>query len=273
MRHLGLAGRIASYFIDSKLTVLVIVSSVLLGIFAVIVTPREEEPQIIVPMIDVFVEMPGAGSVEVEQRVTTPMEKLINEIPGVEYVYTTSSPGVSMAVVRFYVGQNIEDSIVKVYNKLYSNFDKIPSGASKPIIKPRSIDDVPILALTFWGKGYDSYTLRQLTARVDDQIKTVKDVSETTIIGGRKRQIKVTLDSARLSAFNVGPGQVQQAVSGSNKNIAAGSLDKNNSAMLMESGEFLGTAEDVKRVVVSAQSGRPVFLEDVAEVEDGPEDP
>ena len=176
-RHLGLAGRIAAYFIDSKLTVLIIVSAVLLGVFAIIVTPREEEPQIIVPMIDVFVEMPGASAKEVEQRVATPMEKLINEIPGVEYVYSTSSPGGAMAIVRFYVGQNIQESIVKVYNKMYSNFDKIPPGASKPIIKPRSIDDVPILALTFWGKGYDAYRLRQLVARVDDQVKTVKDLS------------------------------------------------------------------------------------------------
>lgn len=193
-KRLGLAGRIASYFIDSKLTVLIIIASVVLGLFAIIVTPREEEPQIIVPMIDVFVQMPGASSKEIEQRVSFPMEKLLNEIPGVEYIYTTSSPGVSMAIVRFYVGQDLEDSILKVYNKLYSNFDKIPIGASQPLIKPRSIDDVPILALTFWGKGYDSYQLRQVAAKINNQIKTVKDVSETTIIGGRKRQIKVTLD-------------------------------------------------------------------------------
>jgi multidrug efflux pump subunit AcrB len=154
MTHkLGFSGRVAATFINSKLTPLIIIASVLLGVFAVIMTPREEEPQIIVPMVDVFVQMPGASAKEVENRVTTPMEKLINEIPGVEYVYSTSSPGQSMAVVRFYVGQNIEDSIVKLYNKLYSNFDKIPPGASQPLIKPRSIDDVPILALTFWGKG------------------------------------------------------------------------------------------------------------------------
>jgi multidrug efflux pump subunit AcrB len=270
--HLGLAGRIAAYFIDSKLTALIIASSVILGVFAVIATPREEEPQIIVPMIDVFVEMPGASAKEVEQRVTVPMEKLINEIPGVEYVYSTSSPGMSMLVVRYFVGQNIEDSIVKVYNKLYSNFDKIPPGASKPIIKPRSIDDVPILALTFWGKGYDAYQLRQIVARVDDQVKTVKDVSETTIIGGRKRQVRVTLDAPRMAAFGLTPGQIQQAISGSNRRLPAGALETGNQAILLESGEFLGGADDVKRMVVAARNGRPVFLEDVASVEDGPED-
>jgi len=270
--RLGLAGRIAAYFIDSKLTALIIASSVLLGAFAIIVTPREEEPQIIVPMIDVFVEMPGAGAKEVEQRVTAPMEKLINEIPGVEYVYSTSSPGMSMAVVRFYVGQDIEDSILKVYNKLYSNFDKIPAGAAKPIVKPRSIDDVPILALTFWGKGCDSYQLRQLVARVDDHIKTVRDVSETTIIGGRKRQIRVTLDASRMAAYNLTAGQVQQAVSGSNRRLSAGAIENSNRAVLLEAGEFLADAEDVKKVVVGVGAGGPVYLEDVADVQDGPQD-
>jgi len=272
-KPLGLAGRIAAYFIDSKLTALIIISSVLLGIFAIIVTPREEEPQIIVPMIDVFVEMPGAESKEVEQRVTAPMEKLLNEIPGVEYVYTTSSPGLSMAVVRFYVGQNIEDSIVKVYNKLYSNFDKIPAGASKPIIKPRSIDDVPVLALTFWGKHYDSYQLRQLVARVNDEVKTVKDVSETTIIGGRQRQIRVTLDATRLSAYNLTPGQIQQAIAASNRDLPAGALEQDNKAIRLEAGQFLGSAEEVRRIVAAVSNGQPVFLEDVATVEDGPEEP
>jgi multidrug efflux pump subunit AcrB len=154
--RLGLAGRTAHYFINSKLTPLIMVFAVLLGAFAIFETPREEEPQIIVPMMDVFVEMPGATAHEVEQRVTTPMEKLIWEIPGVEYVYSTTRPGLSMAIVRFKVGEKEEDSIVKLYNKLYSHFDLIPPGASKPLIKPRSIDDVPVLALSFWSDRYDS---------------------------------------------------------------------------------------------------------------------
>src|SRR3990172_8161629 len=144
MRGLGLSGRIASYFINSKLTPLIIISSVLLGIFAVLALPREEEPQIIVPMVDVMVQMPGASAKEVEQRVTTPMEKLLWEIPGVEYVYSTSSPGMSMVIVRFLVGQDMEKSLVQLYNKLMSNYNKIPPGASQPLVKPRSIDNVPI---------------------------------------------------------------------------------------------------------------------------------
>ena len=193
-RKLGFAGRIAHYFINSKLTPLIMVFSILLGAFAVLQTPREEEPQIVVPMMDVFVEMPGSTAQEVEQRVTTPMEKLIWEIPGVEYIYSTTRPGLSMAIVRFKVGEKEEDSIIKLYNKLYSHFDLIPPGASKPIIKPRSIDDVPILALTFWSNRYDSYTLRRVASEVDREIKSIDDVSQTQVIGGERRQIRVLLD-------------------------------------------------------------------------------
>ena len=164
-RVLRLAGKIAHIFIQSKLTPLVIVGALLLGAFSILQTPREEEPQIIVPMLDVFVQMPGASAEEVTQRATVPMEKLIREIPGVEYVYSISHPGLSMVIVRFYVGTNEEDAIVKTYNKLYSNFDRIPQGVSQPIIKVRSIDDVPILALTLWGKNYDAYQLRRVAGR------------------------------------------------------------------------------------------------------------
>src|SRR5574341_1959669 len=181
---LGMAGRIARVFIDSRLTPLVVLASMLLGFFAIIATPREEEPQIIVPMMDVFVQMPGASAKEVEERVTIPMEKKLMEIPGVEYVYSTSSPGMSFAIVRFKVGEDEEKSIVKLYNKMYANFDLIPSGASTPLIKPRSIDDVPILALTLWGDRVDGFTLRRIAAQLDDQIKDIQDVSETRILGG-----------------------------------------------------------------------------------------
>ena len=158
-RALGLAGRVAHGFIDSKLTPLLIVGALLLGAFSVLKTPREEEPQIVVPMLDVFVRMPGASADEVAQRVSLPMEKLLRDVPGVEYTYSISHPGVSMLVVRFFVGTKEEDAIVKIYNKLYSNFDRIPPGVSQPIIKVRSIDDVPILALTLWGNSYDSYQI------------------------------------------------------------------------------------------------------------------
>src|ERR671925_197333 len=157
------AGKIAHAFIDSKLTPLAIGAALLLGAFAILRTPREEEPQIVVPMLDVFVQMPGASASEVAQRATLPMERLLREVPGVEYIYSISHPGLSMLIVRFYVGTKEEDAIVQTYNKLYSNFDRIPPGVSQPIIKIRSIDDVPVIALTLWGKNYDSYRLRRVT--------------------------------------------------------------------------------------------------------------
>ena len=177
--HPGVAGRIARAFIDSKLTPLIIVTSVLLGLAAVWLLPREEEPQIKVPMIDVLVSMPGAGSKEIEERVTRPMEKLLWEIPGVEYIYSTSKPGQSLVIVRFVVGSNAEESVVKLNQKLQSNFDRIPHGVSQPLVKSRSIDDVPILALTFHSARYDHLTLRRLVAQVDDAVKQVPLVAET----------------------------------------------------------------------------------------------
>ncbi|HYL12181.1 MAG TPA: efflux RND transporter permease subunit, partial [Terriglobales bacterium] len=205
---LRLAGRIARGFIDSKLTPLVVVAALLLGAFAILQTPREEEPQIIVPMLDVFVQMPGASSDEVAQRVSLPMERLLREVPGVEYIYSISHPGVSMLIVRFYVGTKEEDAIVQTYNKLYSNFDRIPPGVSQPIIKIRSINDVPILALTLWGKNYDSYRLRRIAGELENSLKQLDNVSETTIIGGQPRQLRVVLDTQRLAAYGLTPGAV-----------------------------------------------------------------
>jgi len=177
MKSIGLAGKAAQAFIDSKLTPLIVGASVLLGLGAVVLLPREEEPQIIVPMIDIFVQMPGASAKEVEERVTKPMEKLLWEIPGVEYIYSTSSAGFAMSIVRFYVGENEEDAIVKLNQKMFANFDLIPPGASPPLVKPRSIDDVPILSLTLWSRTYDHYSLRRVAAQLHDEIKQVADVS------------------------------------------------------------------------------------------------
>ena len=273
-RKLGFAGRIAHYFINSKLTPLIMVFSILLGAFAVLQTPREEEPQIVVPMMDVFVEMPGSTAQEVEQRVTTPMEKLIWEIPGVEYIYSTTRPGLSMAIVRFKVGEKEEDSIIKLYNKLYSHFDLIPPGASKPLIKPRSIDDVPILALTFWSNRYDSYTLRRVASEVDREIKSIDDVSQTQVIGGERRQIRVLLDPARMAGYGVAPAALMgttwtEPTSACRSESSRRRIEEYN----VETGDFLRNADDVGRVVVGVSSGRPVYLRDVAEIRDGPEEP
>ncbi len=272
-RRRGIAGAIASAFIDSRLTPLIVLASILLGVGAVVLLPREEEPQIIVPMIDVFVQMPGASAREVEERVTRPMEKLLWEIPGVEYVYSTSTPGRSMAVVRFRVGEDEEKSIVRLNQKMFANFDLIPPGASPPLVKPRSIDDVPILALTLSSDRYDHYALRRVATELNDQIKTIPDVSEIRIIGGRRRQVRVIPDPARLASRGLDFLALASVLSAANSQLQAGSFSSGNREFLVETGAFLGTAEDVGRVVVGAAQDRPVYLRDVAQIVDGPEEP
>jgi multidrug efflux pump subunit AcrB len=269
----GLAGRMAHAFINSKLTPLFIVASLAIGAFSVFMLPREEEPQIIVPMIDVFVGFPGASAREVEERISKPMEKLLWEIPGVEYIYSTSSPGMSMAIVRFKVGQNEENAIVRLNQKMFANMDLIPPGATPPLVKPRSIDDVPILALTFHSARYDDFQLRQVAAQVHDAVKQVDDVSEVTILGWQRRQLRVTLDAGRLAAYNLSPLQVAGALESTNQRLPAGQVDTANRAIVLEAGEFLRDAEDAKSVVVAAYNNRPVYLRDVADVVDGGEEP
>jgi len=271
--ELGIAGKLARAFIDSRLTPLVIAASILLGLGAVLLLPREEEPQIIVPMIDVFVQMPGASAKEVEERVSKPMEKLLWEVPGVEYIYSTSSPGYAMAVVRFYVGQNEEASIVRLNQKMSANFDLIPPGASLPIVKPRSIDDVPILALTLSSNAYDHFMLRRVAAQIHDQIKEVADVSEVKLIGGQRRQIRVTLDEARMAAYNVAPATIVPLLQQANRQLQSGSFATGNREFLVETGAFIHSAEEVGSVVIGVTGDKPVYLRDVSHIEDGAEEP
>ena len=269
----GFAGRLAGLFVNSKLTPLIILASLLLGLLAVLKTPREEEPQIIVPMADVIVQMPGASSKEVEQRVTSPMEKLVWEIPGVEYVYSTSSPGQSMVVVRFLVGQDQEKALVRLREKLQAHYDIIPPGASQPIIKPRSIDDVPILALTLHSSTVDSFTLRQIAGRVEQAIKSVPNVSETAIIGGQKRELRVVLDRSRMQGYGLGVGEVIQAINQSNQQARAGLYSDQNNEIAVQAGDFFRSGKDVEEVVVASQNGNPVHISDIAKVIDGPQEP
>ncbi|XGV97948.1 MAG: efflux RND transporter permease subunit [Leptolyngbya sp. BL-A-14] len=270
---LGFVGNLAKRFIDSKLTPLIILVALLLGIGATLILPREEEPQITVPMADVFVQMPGASAKDVEQRVTAPMEKLIKELPGVEYVYSTSRPGSSLVIVRFLVGQNTENSIVQLYNKLYANFDKIPPGVSQPLIKSRSIDDVPILTLTLWGEQSTGAELRQIAAQLDEQIKQVPDVSETTLIGGQKRQLRVDLDPIRLNAYGLTPLEISKALQAQNTELASGAFNQNNQSFLVRTQSFMRSAEEAKGLVVAVANNQPVYLRDVATVTDGSEEP
>ncbi len=273
MNGLRLAGRIAHAFIDSKLTPLLIIAAILLGLFSTWQTPREEEPQIIVPVLDIFVSMPGASAAEVEQRAAIPMEKLLREIPGVEYVYSISQPGQCLVIVRFYVGVREEDAIVRTYNKMYSNFDRIPPGVSGPLIKVRSIDDVPILALTLWGPDYDHYRLRRIAGELEHILKQIDDVSETTIIGGQPRRLRVVLESERLAAYDLTPAGIAWQIEQANRRGQAGQFSQRNREFQVEAGRFLQRPEDFQQVVVGVHQARPVYLRDVARLVDGPAEP
>ena len=269
----GVAGRIAAAFIHSKLTPLFILASIALGALAVVALPREEEPQIIVPMVDVFVEMPGASPADVEQRVTRPLEQLLWEVPGVEYVYSTSSPGQSMVVVRFTVNEPQEAALVRLNQKLAANADRIPPGVIGPLVKPRSIDDVPILAVTLWSARYADDQLRALAVQLREAIAEVNDVSEVTIIGGRPRQVRVDIDPARLSAYALDPLSVQQAIARTNVRGTASGPVAGGVVTGLEAGSRLRTADELRNTVVTSGSGRPVLVRDVADVVEGDAEP
>ncbi|MCA9792883.1 MAG: efflux RND transporter permease subunit, partial [Candidatus Eremiobacteraeota bacterium] len=269
----GMAGRLASAFINSRLTPLLMLVSILLGVGATVILPREEEPQITVPMADVFVAMPGASPQEVEQRVTYPMEKLIRELPGVEYVYSTSRPGESMVVVRFYVGTDPEDAIVQLYTKLYANLDRIPPGVSNPLVKARSIDDVPILALTLSSSSLEATELRRVAAQLDEQIKQVDDVAETTLIGGLRRELRVELDPSRLAAYSLSPAAVAQALAAHNTASRTGQIDGDLKSIPVKVDAFLHDPKELGQVVVAVRQGRPVYLSEVANIVEAGPDP
>ncbi|MGA8088857.1 MAG: efflux RND transporter permease subunit [Terracidiphilus sp.] len=271
---LGIAGRLAHTFLNSKLTPLIVVASLALGVFAVAIIPREEEPQILVPMLDITTAMPGASPAEVEQRVTLPIEQLVHQISGVEYVYSTSSPGQSLVIVRFLVGTPQEDALIKVYSKLYSNFDRMPPGVSQPLIKARSIDDVPILALTLWGDHYDGYRLRAIADEIQHNISQVADVSETSVIGGLPRSMRVVLSTAKLNAYGLSAMTIVGRLQAANAGLQAGSFAENNSEIRVDAGNLFTSRKDLESVVVAVDHGRAVYLRDVADqIVDGPAEP
>jgi len=265
-QSVGISGRVAQAFLNSKLTPLITVASLAVGLLGIMATPREEEPQISVPMIDVIATMPGASPQEAENLLARPMEQRMLELPGVDHVYSMSGEGYSMVTVRFKVGEDQERSVTRVQAKLAGAMDKAPSGVIGPIIKAHSIDDVPVLALTLHSKTSDANALRQIASHLEDDIRTVPDVSETFVTGGEPKQIRVILDPSRLAASGVTPGEVAMALRGANARLAAGELTTRDSVVLIDVGAPLTTAREVGSVVVSSRGGAPVYLRSVAEV-------
>lgn len=269
----GFAGQLAKLFINSKLTPLLMVAFMVIGMYSAYLTPREEEPQIDVPIADIFLRYPGASPSEIESRVMQPLEKVVANIPGVEYVYSTSMPGQAMLIVQFYVGEDIERSLVKMYNEIMKHMDEMPKGTSMPLIKTRAIDDVPVLGLTFWSENYDDFQLKRLAQEVNNEIEKVNEVSETKIIGGRSRQVRVILNREQMSVYNIDALSIARQIEISNQQISSGTFNSHDTEYLVETGRFLENSEDVANLVVGVYNGSPIYLKQVAQVIDGPEVP
>lgn len=269
----GFSGRIANAFIRSKLTILLMVAGLLLGVYSVWMIPREEEPQIKVPMVDIFIGYPGATPKEVENRVVAPMEKIISNIRGVEHVYSSSMNGQAMLIVQFVVGEDIERSQVKLYSELLKNMDKMPQGATMPMLKSRGIDDVPVFALTLWSEVYDDAQLRQIANQVSSELKKIPDVSSVNVTGGRSKELQVMLDKEKMAALHVDIASIQQMIQGQNIQMPAGTLRMQDTAFIVQTGNFLATPEDVENLIVGTNGTQPVFLKQFAQVRESYETP
>ena len=271
--HSGFAGALAKGFINSKLTPLLLILSLILGLFAIVMTPREEEPQIIIPMADVFVRMPGASPAEIEKRIINPMEKLLWEIPGVDYIYSTAQNEQAMSIVRFKVGEDAEKSIVKIMEKLEHHKDRIPPNVYGPYIKSRSIDDVPILALTLHSKNYGHYDLRRAAAQIMNEMKSVNDVSEVNIIGGLRREIRIEFDPNKLAAYAISPMEIIQLITDSNRQSLNNSFKNSNTEYKVSIGKFFKSTGEIKKLVVRSINKRAIYLEEIAKITDDVSEP
>ncbi|MCU0896233.1 MAG: efflux RND transporter permease subunit, partial [Burkholderiales bacterium] len=271
---MGISGRIARYFVDSQLTPLVALVAALLGVFAVLVTPREEEPQINVTMANVVIPFPGASAKDVEELVATPAEQVLSQITGIEHVYSVSKPGLAVLTVQYKVGENRTDALVRLYDTILSNRDWLSPnlGVGEPLIKPMGIDDVPIVALTLWTDDPErgAYDLERIAHAAEVELKRVPGTRVVQSIGGPGRSVRVLLDPERMQAYKVTSGDIRQALIAANASMPSGALVGGNRETLIETGGFLASAKDVARVIVGTSQAKPVFLEDVAKVVDGP---
>lgn len=261
---------VVNVFLRSNLSVLLILFALALGAAALAVTPREEDPQIVVPLADVYVNFPGRSAHEVEQLVATPLERMLYQIDGVEYVYSMSRDHRAIITVRFYVGQDRERSLVKLFKKLSENSDAIPPGVTGWVMKPVEIDDVPIVTLTLKGAAGDSHRLRRIAEEAMQRLASVADVSRAYVVGGEERTVRVDLDPDRLQAYSLSPLEVQKALRTANVVLPAGDFVRSDKAAQVEAGLLLHRADELAALVVGVFHDRPVFLKDVARLRDGP---
>lgn len=268
----GYAGKIAKAFINSRLTPIMIISFLIAGVIATINLPREEEPQINVPMVDIFVPYYGGNPEEVEKKIINPGERKLWEIDGVEYIYSMANPNMGMFILRFKVGTDPDIAITRTYSKIYSNKDLFPKGAGEPLIKLKTIDDVPIMALTLWGEKFNDYDLRRIASKMQNEINSIDNVSETQIIGGHKRQFIVYFDPQKMAEKRITPYMLSGIIKMSNSKLPAGHFNNNGSKTIVETDSFIKTADDLKNIIVGVSNGNIVKLSDIAKVIDGPDD-
>ncbi len=270
--NLGTTGKIVEAFLLSKLPIIFIIASLLAGAAALVLTPREEEPQIVVPVVDVMINFPGASAAEVENLVTINLERKLWEIDGVEYIYSSSRPGSAVVTVRFYVGQNREESIVKTHSKIMSYVDQVPPGVTGWVVKPVEIDDVPIVTFSLYSSLYSDYELRRVADEILHRMQRIQDTGRAYVVGGRKRQIRVLLEPEKMASRQVAVLDIERALKGANVNVRAGTMDVLNQEIVVDAGPFIKSPEEINELVIGVHEGKPVHLRDVARIVDGPEE-
>jgi multidrug efflux pump subunit AcrB len=268
--HETLTLRIVRRFLESNLSLVFILVSLAAGAIALLITPREEEPQIVVAAANVMVSFPGRTAAEVEQLVSTPLEKMLLQIPGVQYVYSRSMPGQSIVTVRFYVGEPLEPSYVKLIRKLNENMDRITPGVAGWVVKPVDVDDVPVVTFTLTSRSHDDYSLRRMAEEIVPRLQSVPNAGTAYVVGGRPRELLIRPSATRMAAYGISALDISRAIQASNSSVLAGTFDRDDRSVRVQAGDFIADARDLRELVVGVWNGRPVYLRDVAEVTDGP---
>lgn len=274
---LGISGKTARYFLNTEITPLLALLGFLLGVYAVLVTPREEEPQINVTFANVFIAFPGASATDVEHLVSTPAEQVLSEIEGIKHIYSVSKPGISLLTVQFEVGEDRTQAIVRLYNTIYSNSDWLPQGlgVAQPIIKPKGIDDVPIVTLTLWSEEAESgrHELTQVAHAIEAELKRVPGTRDIYTLGEANDVVQVVLNASALSAYNLSVNDLRIALQTNNTSQKSGYMVRDNQQVEVQSGQFLSTISEVKNLVVGVHNNKPIYLRDVAEIKRGADQP
>ncbi|MBK5202516.1 MAG: efflux RND transporter permease subunit, partial [Prolixibacteraceae bacterium] len=269
----GISGYIAGAFLQSKLSLLLMISFLIVGIYSLTLIPREEEPQIKVPAADIFIQLPGASPGEVENQIISPLEQVLSNVKGVEHLYSSSMNGQGMLTVQFFVGEEIEPSLVKLYNEIMKHMERMPPGSSMPLIKTRSIDDVPVLAMTLWSDKSSDYMIRQQAELISQEIKKIPHITDIKLLGGRTKQVRIALDKSKMAGHNLDITTIEKYIQGANRQMTAGSAYQGNEVYIIKTNNFLTSAEEVSHLIVGMNGNTPVYLKDIAKVTEGPSKP